>query len=160
YKADYALAMKEIDLALQKLPNDAALHELRALVQFATKDYKSAAATLYAVLSAGPGWDWTTMSSLYPGIDTYTEQVRTLEQYVRSNPNDAAGHFVLAYHYITQGHAGPAAKQLKEVVKLQPSDDLSARLLTMVGGETTPQVAAAPPPAEEAAPPEIPDVDA
>ena len=42
------------------MPNDASLHEFRALVLFALGQYEQAAATLYAVLSNGPGWDWTT----------------------------------------------------------------------------------------------------
>jgi hypothetical protein len=49
---------------------------------------------------------------------------------VRANPSSAAARFVLAYHYITQGHGDAAAKQLKEVVVLQPSDTLSAQLLS------------------------------
>ncbi len=146
-KGDYAGALKEIDLALQKLPNDAALHELRALVQFAMKDYQSAAATLYAVLSAGPGWDWTTLSSLYPNVDAYTEQVHALEEFVKLHPEDPAGHFVLAYHYLTQGHNDPAVRQLRDVVRLQPSDQLAKQLLSMIGGNAAPSVAEGPPPA-------------
>ena len=64
-QANYAEASREIDLAIKALPRDAALHEFRALIFFATRDYKQAAATLYAVLSAGPGWDWTTLSGMY-----------------------------------------------------------------------------------------------
>lgn len=167
YAGDYAAAMSEIDLALKEVPNDAAVHELRALVQFATKDYQAAAGTLYAVLSAGPGWNWTTMSSLYPSVAVYTEQLRTLEQYVKSNPDNPAGRFVLAYHYITEGHNDAAARQLKEVVRLQPSDQLSAQLLKVVGGETAQQVADQPPAATDpaapadgqAAPASVPDID-
>ena len=65
-KGDYAVASSEIDLAIKALPKDAALHEFRALVDFATKDYQQAAAALYAVLSAGPGWDWTTLAACMP----------------------------------------------------------------------------------------------
>jgi len=53
---------------------------------FAQANYKEAAAGLYSVLSAGPGWDWTTLSSLYPSVDTYTAQLRTLEKTVKQNP--------------------------------------------------------------------------
>lgn len=161
-QGNYADAMKEVDLALQKLPNDAALHELRALIQFATKDYKAAAATLFAVLSAGPGWDWTTLASMYPSVDTYTTQLRALEQYVKANLDDPAGHFVLAYHYITQGHSDAAARQLKDVVRLQPDDQLAANLLKSVGGSPA-EDTAAPPAAESpdaAETPQFPDVDA
>ena len=48
------------------MPNDPTLHEFRALVLFAQGQYDAAAATLYPVLNAGPGWDWTTLVGLYP----------------------------------------------------------------------------------------------
>ena len=50
----------------------ATLHEFLALVFFAQGKYDQAAAPLYAVLSVGPGWDWTTLSGMYPDVDTYT----------------------------------------------------------------------------------------
>lgn len=139
---NYSGAMKEIDLALKQLPTDAALHEFRALTLFAMQDYSKAAATLYAVLSVGPGWDWTTMSSLYPDVDTYSQQLRTLEQYVRNHLESAEARFVLAYHYITAGHTEPAIRQLQQVVKLQPSDKLSATLLANLSAGSDPQIAA------------------
>lgn len=160
---DYAKAMTEVNLALKKLPNDAALHEFRALVLFAQQDYSQAAGVLYAVLSAGPGWDWTTLSSMYSSTEIYSRQLRTLEQYVKANKNSAEGHFVLAYHYITCGHKDQAIRELKDVLQLQPKDQLSTKLLTMMGGSTTGE--ATPPAAQsgsgaDAPPPNFPEVDA
>ena len=76
------------------------------------------------MLSVGPGWDWTTLSSLYPNIDVYTEQLRRLEQYVDANPNAADARFLLAYHYMTCGYAEAAAEQLKAAVQLNPQGPL------------------------------------
>ena len=45
--------------------------------------YPEAAAVTYAVLADGPGWDWDTMISLYPGVDAYTGQLRALEAGMR-----------------------------------------------------------------------------
>ena len=70
---DYAGALQLTDEALKVLQNDATLHEFRALVLFAVGKYDLAAGPLHAVLSVGPGWDWTTMAGLYPNIDVYTE---------------------------------------------------------------------------------------
>ena len=131
---DYAKAGSEIDQAITELPGDAALHEFRGLVYFAAGDYAKAAGTLYAVLSAGPGWDWTTMSSLYPSVDVYTGQLRALEKYTQEKPDAADARFVLAYHYITGTHKDAAVKQLQEVVKLLPGDQLSAQLIRGMGG--------------------------
>ena len=126
---DYAGALKLTDEALKVLPNDATLHEFRALVLFAVGKYDLAAGPLYAVLSVGPGWDWTTMAGLYPNIEVYTSQLRKLEAFVSANPTSTAGRFVLAYHYLTQGHTEEAVSQLKQVVALAPQDTLSAQLV-------------------------------
>ena len=79
HNGDYAGALGLTDEALKVLPNDATLHEFRALVLFAVGKYDLAAGPLYAVLSVGPGWDWTTLAGLYPSIDVYTAQLRKLE---------------------------------------------------------------------------------
>jgi hypothetical protein len=142
---DYSQALDLCDKALQKLPNDPALHEFRALVLFALKRYDDAATALYAVLSAGPGWDWTTMSGLYPSVDIYTDQLRSLEEYARENPRSAAPHFVLAYHYMAQGHNDVAAGQFKKVVELQPNDTLSAKFAQMFASKNTTTAQASPP---------------
>ena len=96
---------------------------------FAQKKYKEAAATLYAVLSAGPGWDRKTLGGLYPDWDTYTAQLSDLENYVKAHPDDGSGHFLLAYHHLVHGNKDQAVAQLKDVVRLVPKDQLSARLL-------------------------------
>lgn len=126
---DYPSALKLTDEGLKALPNDATLHEFRALTLFALGQYDQAAQPLYAVLSIGPGWDWTTMAGLYPSVDVYTEQLRALEGYLRKNPRSSGAHFVLAYHYLTQGNNDAAVAQLKDVQKLTPSDTLSAQLI-------------------------------
>src|SRR5262249_2366706 len=97
-QGDYARAQSLAERAIDLLPSDATLHEFRALTLFAQGRYKDAAATLYAVLAAGPGWDWETMSGLYPDEETYTRQLRTLEERVRKSPDSAEARFALAYH--------------------------------------------------------------
>jgi tetratricopeptide (TPR) repeat protein len=134
---NYADAIQKTDAALKTLPTDAAIHEFRGLCLFALKQYDQAAATLYAVLSAGPGWDWTTMVRLYPDVDTYTVQLRALEAYIGSHPDSASARFVLAYHYLTQGYTDAAIAELKDIQKLQPSDRLSSQLLAQLTSTAT-----------------------
>jgi hypothetical protein len=132
---DYARALALSDQALAQTPNDPVLHEFRALVLFALKRYKEAAATAYAVLTAGPGWNWTTMVGLYPDADTYTRQLRDLEANVQRNPNEASSRFLLAYHYMVQGHKDPAANEFQKVLTLEPKDQLSARFAAALGAK-------------------------
>jgi predicted Zn-dependent protease len=132
YGGDYATSLEFVDSAISSSPSDVVLHQFRAQCLFAMQRYKAAAETLYAVLSVGPGWDWTTLSGLYPDVNAYTRQLRILEDYVHQNPNSTDGRFVLAYHYLTQGHNDAAARQLKEVCRLAPKDPLSQQLLAMI----------------------------
>src|SRR6185437_12399128 len=134
-QGDYQGALAQVNQALTQSPNDSVMQEFRATCLFALQDYQQSAAAMYSVLSAGPGWDWTTMSGLYANNDVYTGQLRALEAYRTQNPNAAYAHFLLAYQYMMLGYKEQAAAELNAVVALQPSDQLAAQLLR---GLTTP----------------------
>ena len=136
-QGDFQTALAQVDQAIALVPNDTVLHEFRGLALFALGRYKEAAAVDYAVLSAGPGWDWTTLSGLYPSVDVYTAQLRALEQYAKSHPTASEARFLLADHYLTCGYTDAAAAQLKEVVRLNPRDQLSAQLLSSISAPET-----------------------
>jgi tetratricopeptide (TPR) repeat protein len=125
---DYDQALAQADQALRQLPNDPMLHEFRAICLFALRRYDQAAVPLYTVLSAGPGWDWTTLVGLYPSVDVYTGQLRALEDVCNATPSAAAARFVLASLYMTQGDNASAAAKFKEVAALQPQDKLAPQL--------------------------------
>jgi Tfp pilus assembly protein PilF len=127
-QGNYAQAIQLDQQALGQTPNDPTLHEFLALGQFAQGQYDQAASPLFAVLSAGPGWDWTTLIGNYSDANVYTQQLRALEAFAKTNPQSAPAHFVLGYHYLTQGHNDAAAKQYQEAARLQPADTLSAQL--------------------------------
>jgi hypothetical protein len=138
---DYRKALTNFNAALQKLPGDPVVHETRAVTLFALGEYKSAAAALNSFLSSAPGMDWTTMSSLYGNVDEYQAQLRKLEKYCQSNPNDPSSHFVLAYQYLVLGSQEDAVKALQVVVKNQSKDATAKRMLDALS-----------PPAKSAAP--------
>lgn len=128
-------ALQLTDQALAIAPSDAAINEFRSLCLFALGRYNEAAATIHAVLAAGPGWDWTTMSSLYSNPDVYTGQLRKLETAVKADPQSADDRFLLAYQYLTCDQKDAAVKMLTQVVQLEPKDQLSSELLKMYGPE-------------------------
>jgi tetratricopeptide (TPR) repeat protein len=132
YDGNYQEALQATNRALASMPKDSIIHEFRALVLFALGNYRESAGTLHPVLAVGPGWDWTTMSSLYPDVEIYTGQLRKLESYVGDNPKSAQGHFLLAYHYLTAGHSKYAADELRHVRKVAPKDAVSAQLLELL----------------------------
>ena len=129
---DYDAALDITNKGIAQYPDDAVLHEFRSLVLFARQDYQQAASTIHSVLAVGPGWDWTTLSSMYSDVAIYTAQLRSLEAFTEANPQDAASQFLLAYHYMSCGHSGVAARELRQVVKLMPNDRVAVDLLKMI----------------------------
>ncbi len=148
-RGDYAEAMRFVNQAIAKKPNDPVPHEFRALILFAQRRYRAATAAIYAVLSVGPGWDWATLCSFYPDPNVYTAQLRALEQYRNQHPNQPDVRFLLAYHYMSCGANDAAVIQLREVVRLNPRDQLATQLLA---GLSEPKSAAPVGPAPAAAP--------
>lgn len=142
YQGDYPAAMTSTNKALAALPNDPIIHEFRSLVLFADGKYQESAAGLYSVLSSGPGWDWTTLSSLYPSVEVYTKQLRALESYVRTNPKATDARFVLAYHYLTAGNKDAAVTQLTQLHTAMPNDLLVKQLLQLTGSAAAEETAA------------------
>lgn len=142
---DFSAALASVDAAIKLQPTDAVMHEFRALTQFALGDYRNSAATIHSVLAVGPGWDWATMIGLYPNVDTYTTQLRALEQVVTQNPKQADTRFLLGYQYMTAGHATDASKQFQLAADIMPSDNLAAELSRLNNpDQSVAQVAQAP----------------
>jgi Tetratricopeptide repeat len=137
---DYQRAIDLADQVIKDTPNAPVVHEFRALCLFALKRYDEAASVAYAVLSAGPCWDWSTLVGLYPDVETYTNHLRALEAAVRSHLSAIPPRFLLAYHYLVEGHTDEAQAEFAEVAKHEPKDQLSAsfaRALTKAKESTT-----------------------
>ncbi len=141
----YVAALAGLDKAVKASPNDSVLHELRALTLFALGRYPEAAATLNSLLATAPGMDWTSLSNLYDSVDTYTAQLRRLEDFCRGHRDDAAAHFVLAYHYLVAGHPEEAADALEVVVAKQPGDLVAKQMLDSIRPPATPAEAVSSP---------------
>ena len=161
YGGDYEKALTSLDTTLKTMPHDTVVHEFRGLVLFALKKYSESAAATYAVLSAGPGWDWTTMSGLYPNVDVYTQQLRELENFMKSNPSSADASFLLGYHYLTMGHKETSAKYFALALQQLPGDKLLTQLvgMTPAKGKTTKTPPPTPPVPADLAPENLLTVD-
>jgi tetratricopeptide (TPR) repeat protein len=148
-QGDDSAALNAVNAAIRLAPSDAEMHEFRALVLFHQGNYTEAAATLYPVLAAGPGFNWETVWSLYPSYDAYEQDLRSLESYVKTHATEAPPRFLLAYQHLVVGHYASAERDLKEVVRLQPEDKLSQSLLEALSQQNGSESAAAstPPPA-------------
>jgi hypothetical protein len=126
---DYRRCLSLVEGAIQLLPDDPVMHELRALALFAIREYDSAATVIYSVLGAGPGSDWSSIGSLYANQDIYLEQMRDLSRYVASVPDRPGPRFLLAYHLLVIGYPEQAYNQLVTVQRLRPDDRVTSELV-------------------------------
>ena len=153
---DYPRALDLTDQVLKQTPDVAVVHEFRGLCLFALKRYDEAAAVQYAVLTAGPGWNWTTLVGLYPDVDTYTNQLRALEAYggaatpIRHRLNSC---WRISTWFKETRRRGRA--QFQRVSALVPGDQLSASFAKLYNKakEQPAAVAAAAPAGQPAAQP-------
>ncbi len=136
-RGDYAQAEALANKAVALLPDDTAVHEFRALTLFAQQKYRDAAAGIYAVLSAGPGWNEETLKSLYADPKAYANQLAALETYAKDNPEASDALFLLAYHQLTAGQLDTARTELERVAQLQPKDRLAAELVQALAAPRT-----------------------
>jgi tetratricopeptide (TPR) repeat protein len=125
----YEEALRLTDAAVAQMPHDAVLHEFRSLVLFALRRYAESAAAIHPVLDVGPGWDWKTLSGLYPSTDEYTHQLRNLESARDKNPKAAELRFLLGYHYLSCGFPDKALDQFSQALELRPNDSVTTSLV-------------------------------
>jgi uncharacterized protein (TIGR03066 family) len=135
-KGDYESALNLSEKAVKQMPKNADLHQFRSLCLFALKRYRESGMAAHAALVGGKGWNWDTLRGFYPEKDVYTGQLRNLEQSVKDKPTDAAGQFLLGYHYMMLGHSDAAGSQMATVVKLEPRDKLAAKMLVVISQKT------------------------
>jgi tetratricopeptide (TPR) repeat protein len=146
-RGDYKTALVQTEVALKDFPNDPVMHEFRALTLFAMGQYRQASAIVHSLLASGPGWDWTTMSSLYANPDTYGTQLAALEKEAAAKPEDPSMQFLLAYHFMTIGNAEAAKGALANAKKLLPNDPVIAQLSQAAGVAVAQTPPMDPPPA-------------
>lgn len=130
---NYKAALSGVEKAIASFPKDVVMHEFKALCLFALRDYQQSSAVMHSLLASGPGWDWTTMSSLYPDIDIYKGQLQSLVDKTTANPNDAALVFLLGYHQMTAGDTEAARGTIRKVRSLLPKDPVVDNLYRVSG---------------------------
>ncbi len=128
---NYLKALELCDKAVAESPGDGGLHEYRALILFALAKYGEAAGVLNPILVSSPGWDWSTMVQLYDKQETYTEQLRKLEDYTKANQESPSAYFVLGYHYMVCGYMEEAAVAFNKTVELEPADRVASQLASL-----------------------------
>ncbi len=134
---NYLVALELANKAIAESPGDGGLHEYRALILFALAKYSETAGVLNPILVSSPGWDWSTMVQLYDKQETYTAQLRKLEEYNRANTESATASFVLGYHYLVCGYLEESAVAFHRAAELEPADQVAVQLASLAENSTT-----------------------
>ena len=77
------------------------------------------------------------MVQLYDKQETYTAQLRKLEEYNKANPESASASFVLGYHYLVCGYLEESAVAFHRAAELEPADRVAAQLASLAENSTT-----------------------
>jgi hypothetical protein len=141
-QGEYSAAARLAAHAALDEPRNPNVHLLLSLGLFAVGQYRGAAMEAHAVAALGAVPDWPKLLGLYDNnVESYTEHLRALEQYVRNNPTAPDGRFLLGFQYMMDGHRSVAQDQFLESLRLMPRDSLAAKLLTQEGGTIPPDIA-------------------
>lgn len=132
-KREYSAAEKQLDEVIKQLPKNADAYQFRSLTHFTQSDWANSAADAYDAMSNGNTWTRDVLKSVYgpESIRYYDNQLRQLKRVVELNPS-MQSHFLLAYHHLVNGQWEEGKIQLEEVLALQPQEQLSRKLLSVV----------------------------
>lgn len=129
---NYPLATETMNRVIELSPDSSAAYQFRALTYFARGNYDAAAADIYDTLLRGNLWNWETVYPLYGNEKVYTAQYRQLSRSARTDAQSLSKHFLLAYHHLVLGHLSHGEKELKHVLTIRPTEELTQKLLVVV----------------------------
>jgi hypothetical protein len=122
-------------------PRNADVHTLLMLSLFASGEFRGAAMQAHVLAAMGQIPDWPKLFSFYGTVEPYTEQLRTLEKFVRENRNNPDGVFLLGFQYMMEGHRAAAQNEFVRSLEIMPQDRMAANMLTRVGGKVPAEIA-------------------
>ena len=67
-------------------------------------------------------------TKLYRNVQDYTDALRALEAARNKKPDDPSLRFLLGYHYAFLGYPKEAVRELDELLKLAPRDEIAKKL--------------------------------
>ncbi|MGE3776685.1 MAG: tetratricopeptide repeat protein [Pirellulaceae bacterium] len=134
---DYAEAQRLANHAVIESPDNAKAHELFGVALFAQGNFAAAAAATHAAASLAPLADWPTLYRYYHNKDKYTDHLRALQQFVKDNPSQVDGHFLLGAHYLMLGHRAEALAELRQYLQSAAGDPVGRNLYEQAGGNVS-----------------------
>ncbi len=122
----YQSALRDWQHAMVDNPRNGGVALMIAQAMFALGQYEQAAGAVQMGMQILPEGEWGTVvknySQIYPNIQNYTDQVKTLEKARETHPDDPALRFLLGYHFGYLGYPQQAVRELDKAPDLQPRD--------------------------------------
>lgn len=151
---DYASALQLTDQALQRLPQNSELLQMKSLALMLKGEFQAAAVAAHSGLSTGVIFNRATLLALAPDEAEYTRQLQTLLRQTQAAPGNADLQFLLAYHEFAAGHVAEGRAALLAAREKLPNDKLISVLLsqlpaTPAASDAAPSVAKTSPSAVE-----------
>jgi len=143
----FADAVRLAGHGIVEMPREGRLYLFLSQALLATGDYRTAAAAAHQGMSLLKPQEWGHIvehyKDYYPKTEArelYTKHMQGLTTYSKKHPKSASARFLLAYHYSFWGErAWPAARvELVEVLRLESTDAIAARLLNRLDGVAGP----------------------
>ena len=128
----FAEVVERCELMTLDQPRDGFAHVLESHALFALGRYDESAAALSRGLSVLPEEQWAWLIGQYRAFyppSSYTGLLEKLEKQIADQPRNAAAQRLLGYHAGMLGQTQSALEHLRAAVTLEPSDELSPRLL-------------------------------
>src|SRR5258708_3864015 len=110
---------------------------LFAQALFQSGQFDEAAGAVQYALTLAPQKEWNAIfprfGELYQdNIFDYSSRLRELEKTRTQKTDDPALRFLLGYHYASLGYGDEAVRELAQVQKLAPKDDVARQLREMM----------------------------
>jgi tetratricopeptide (TPR) repeat protein len=122
----YQTALRDWQHAMVDNPRNGGIMLMIAQAMFALGQYDQAAGAVQMGMQMLPEGEWGTVvknyTQIYPNVQNYTDQLKTLETARKTHPDDPALRFLLGYHFGYLGYPKHAARELDKALDLQPKD--------------------------------------
>ena len=122
----YQQALRDWRHAMVDDPNNGGVVLLMSQALFALGQYNDSAGAVQMAMQMLPENEWGTVGTnytqLYPNIQSYTDELKSLEKARDAKPDDPAIRFLLGYHFGYLGYPQQAVRELDKALDLQPKD--------------------------------------
>lgn len=119
-KADYADAVKFLEMALQEKPDDPRTNHLAGLAYYRLDNFDKAVSYLEKARSLDPQIENIDLDlgASYIKLGKYREAIRVLESHIQKNPDSGVAYYYIGYSYFALGEYNTAIDSFENASRL------------------------------------------